>query len=49
MTIKEDKIRILYTLSELMYGSKTRQLVDLVNGLDSDLFDIEIALIFLID
>jgi hypothetical protein len=37
------KLRILYVLSEFMYGSKVRQLCDLVNGLDRDLFEIEIC------
>lgn len=37
------KIKLLYTVPEFMYGSKVRQLCDLVRGLDRDLFDIEIC------
>ena len=42
-TVVQNRIRILYVLSEFMYGSKVRQLCDLVNGLDRDLFDIEVC------
>lgn len=40
---KSEKIRILYVLSEFMYGSKIRQLCDLVAGLDKDIFEIDIC------
>ncbi len=38
-----DKCRVLYVLSEFMYGSKVRQVCDLANGLDTDVFEIEIC------
>jgi len=37
------KIRILYVLSEFMYGSKVRQVCDLTRGLDKKLFEVEIC------
>jgi glycosyltransferase involved in cell wall biosynthesis len=37
------KVRLLYVLSEFMYGSKVRQLCDLVGGLDRNIFDIEVC------
>ncbi len=39
----ESVIRILYVLNEFMYGSKVRQLCDLVSGLDKDRFQTEIC------
>lgn len=43
MIRQKKKIKILFTLSELMYGSKTRQLIDIISGLDKDIFEPEIA------
>ena len=40
-----EKINILYTISEFMFGSKTRQLIDLINGVNKDLFNIEVGAI----
>lgn len=37
------KIKLLYVLSEFMYGSKVRQLCDLVDNLDRDFFEIEVC------
>jgi glycosyltransferase involved in cell wall biosynthesis len=42
-TTKPKKLRLLYVLSEFMYGSKIRQLCDLVDGLDKNAFDIEVC------
>lgn len=38
-----ERVRILYLLSEFMYGSKVRQVCDLINGLDRSVFDVEIG------
>lgn len=43
------KIKILYTIPELMFSSKTRRLVQLVQGLDKRLFKVEISVIDLGD
>ncbi len=40
---KIKKIKLLLTVSELMHGSKTRQLTDLLKGLDQNLFDVEVG------
>lgn len=40
---RSKKLRLLYVLSEFMYGSKIRQLCDLVDGIDKDVFDIEVC------
>jgi glycosyltransferase involved in cell wall biosynthesis len=38
-----EKIRILYLLSEFMYGSKIRQVCDLAEGIHKELFEVEIG------
>ncbi len=37
------RYKLLFTISEFMYGSKVRQLHDLIEGLDRSLFEIEVG------
>ena len=37
------KYKILFTVSEFMYSSQVRNLCDLINGIDKDVFDVEIG------